>query len=222
MSWYFVNTTPNGWMPAPEWVTEGALRYLSQTGLRMERSEQFHPSKPCVRRRAQPISPVAAAQPTHITAATAETATAYLFVNRVPSLGCRTQATRKEGGEHHGKIHPDPLHPLPPIYRNPTRFPVSDFASRRCSTSTPSWPWCCWWSAPAPTSRCSSRQSSTTAPGNFLSSAATLPNHKESGNFHLVRSVTPSCSNCFRYRGKILKCQHQREGYNRLVVVSCV
>ncbi|XP_008649453.1 uncharacterized protein [Zea mays] len=65
----------------------------------MERSEQFHPSKPCVRRRAQPISPVAAAQPTHITAATAETATAYLFVNRVPSLGCscRIQATRKEG-----------------------------------------------------------------------------------------------------------------------------
>lgn len=145
-----------------------------------------------------------------------------LRVNRVPSLGCRTQATRKEGGEHHGKIHPDPLHPLPPIYRNPTRFPVSDFASRRCSTSTPSWPWCCWWSAPAPTSRCSSRQSSTTAPGNFLSAAATLPNHKESANFHLVRSVTPSCSNCFRYGGKILKCQHQCEGYNRLTVVSCV
>ncbi|AQK84804.1 T-complex protein 1 subunit epsilon [Zea mays] len=72
----------------------------------MERSEQFHPSKPCVRRRAQPISPVAAAQPTHITAATAETATAYLFVNRVPSLGCscRIQATRKEGGEHHDSV----------------------------------------------------------------------------------------------------------------------
>jgi hypothetical protein len=50
------------------------------------------------------------------------------------SLGSRIPAKQKEGGEHHGKIHPDPLHPLPRIYRNPTRFPYL--------TSTPSWPWC--------------------------------------------------------------------------------
>ena len=106
-----------------------------------------------------------------------------------------TPATGKEGGdsgERHGKDPSRAPRLFPGISRNPTHVPLSDFASRRCSTSTPSWPWCCWWSAPAPTSRCSSRPSSTTAPGNFLSSTASLSNRKEFlGESFIVRSVSP-------------------------------
>ena len=37
--------------------------------------------------------------------------------------------------------------------------------SRRCSTSTRLWRWCCCWSAPAPTSRCTSPLSSSAGQG---------------------------------------------------------
>lgn len=105
------------------------------------------------------------------------------------SLGSRIPAKQKEGGEHHGKIHPDPLHPLPRIYRNPTRFPYLilqvgavqlQLLPDRGVT------------APAPASRCSSRPPSMIAQGNFLSSIASLlKNQKEFGDSILCSLFCP-------------------------------